>query len=83
VVEDDFSLLPEGVQASAFRTTHGEWTQTWPTRPFRANLGVLQPSEMATLSFSVFFPGGLTSQNTATVQSDIPDPDPRNNQVTL
>jgi hypothetical protein len=24
VVEDDFSLLPEGAQASDFRTTHGE-----------------------------------------------------------
>jgi uncharacterized repeat protein (TIGR01451 family) len=83
VVEDDFSLLPEGAHASDFRTTHGEWTQTWPNRPFRANLGELQPAQMATLNFNVFFPGGVTSENTATVQSDIPDPDPRNNQVTL
>jgi hypothetical protein len=83
VVEDDFSLLPEGAQASDFRTTHGEWTQIWPNRPFRANLGQLQPLQMATLNFSVFFPGGVTSENTARVQSDIPDPDTSNNQVTI
>ena len=83
VVEDDFSLLPEGAQASDFRTTHGEWTQIWPNRPFRANLGQLEPSQMATLRFSVFFPGGITSENTATVRSDIPDPDTSNNQVTI
>jgi hypothetical protein len=83
VVEDDFSLLSEGAQASDFRTTHGEWTQSWPDRPFRAHLGELQPSQMATLNFSVFFPEGVTSENTATVRSDIPDPDTRNNQVIL
>lgn len=83
LVEDDLSFLPEGAQASDFRTTHGEWTQTWPNRPFRANLGELQPSQMATLNFSVFFPGGITSENTATVRSDIPDPDTSNNQVTI
>jgi Domain of unknown function DUF11 len=81
VVEDDFSLLPEDAQASDFRTTHGQWTRTWPDRPFRADLGELQPSQMATLNFRVFFPSGVTSENTATVQSDIPDPDPSNNQV--
>ena len=83
VVEDDFSFLPEGAEASNFQTTHGEWTQTWPNRPFRANLGELQPSQMATLNFSVFFPGGDTSENTVTVRSDIPDPDTSNNQVSI
>jgi uncharacterized repeat protein (TIGR01451 family) len=83
IVEDDFSFLPEGTQASDFQTTHGEWTQTWPNRPFRANIGQMEPSQTATLGFSVFFPGGVTSENTATVQSDIADPDTSNNRVTI
>jgi hypothetical protein len=83
IVEDDFSSLPDGVQASDFQTSQGQWTQIWPDRPFRAALGQLEPSQMATLSLSVFFPGGVTSESTATVQSDIPDPDLSNNSVTI
>jgi uncharacterized protein DUF11 len=83
IVEDDFSFLPEGAEALDFRTTHGAWTRSWPNRPFRANLGRLEPSQMATLNLSVFFPGGVTSENTATVQSDIPDPDTSNNRVII
>jgi uncharacterized repeat protein (TIGR01451 family) len=85
VVEDNFSSLPDGVEATNFQTTHGEWTQTWPNRPFLANLGQLEPSQMATLRFNLFFPSGVTSEtdNMATVQSDIPDPDPSNNRVII
>jgi hypothetical protein len=83
MVEDDFSFLPEGSQASDYQTTHGAWTQVWPNRPFRAHLGQLEPSQIATLGFNIFFPGGVTAENTATVQSDIPDPDLSNNSVTI
>jgi hypothetical protein len=83
IVEDDLPFLPEGAEALDFRTTHGEWTQSWPDRPFRADLGRLAPSQTATLRFSVFFPGGVTSENTATVQSDIAGPDASNNQATI
>jgi hypothetical protein len=86
IVEDDFSPSRDDVEIGEFQTSQGQWIRTWPTRPFRAHLGQLEPSQVATLGFTVFVPGGgqtTTTPNTVTVRSDTPDPDASNNRFTI
>jgi uncharacterized repeat protein (TIGR01451 family) len=81
IVEDK---PPDGILEAVGFTGDGNWTQIWPNQPFRAELGDLADSDVATLGFEVSFnlDSGGTFINSASVKTDTPDPNLSNNTAT-